>query len=275
MSAAFRFETDEGRSLMEANYVYGQNADDAERERLSHFRTFDTYTARRLDRIEITSGWRCLEVGAGQGAVAAMLAARAGPSGAIVAIDIDLRFLTGLPRNVEVRRHDIETSDLERMVYDLVHCRAVLMWLREPQRALQRMFSALKPGGWLLAEELDWGFCTLAQHSDAHWATEYLHGLFRRHEEAGIRHPYFGRTLPNLIAEAGFDNVEGDLAAAVATKGNSALELIRLTVHALRSPNTTLGESQADLDRLDAVLASPRVLVVGITSVGVMARKPT
>jgi SAM-dependent methyltransferase len=261
--------------MTNAEYVYGQNVDDAERERLSHLEDFlDTYTARRLDQIGIASGWRSLEVGAGHGSVARMLASRVGPSGAVVATDVDLRFLTELPSNVEVRRHDIETSDLGQALYDFIHCRAVLMWLREPGKALQRMISALKPGGWLLAEELDWGFCTLGQHLDALWATEYMHNLFRRHEAAGIRHPYFGRTLPALVAAAGFDNLGGDLAGAVATEGHSALEVIRLTVRALRAPSAALGESAVDLDRLGAVLASPRVIVVGITSVGVTARKP-
>lgn len=261
--------------MTEAKYVYGQNVDDAERERLSHLEAFfDTYTVGRLDQIGMTSGWRCLELGAGQGSVARMLARRVGPSGAVVATDIDLRFLTGLPSNVEVRRHDIETSDLGQVLYDFIHCRAVLMWLREPAKALHRILSALKPGGWLLAEELDWGFCTLAEHPDAEWATEYLHALFKRHEAAGIRHPYFGRTLPALVAGAGFANLEGDLAAAVAAEGNSALEVIRLTVRALRAPSTAIGESAVDLDRLDAVLANPRAIAVGIASVGVKARKP-
>ena len=76
----------------------------------------------------------------------------------------NLRFLTGLPPNVEVRRHDVESDDLGETLYDFIHCRAVLMWLREPEKALQRMFSALKPGGRLLAEEMDWGFCDFGGH---------------------------------------------------------------------------------------------------------------
>jgi len=256
--------------MSKATYVFEQNADDAERERLSHFAAFlDAYTARRLDHGGIAPGWRCLEIGAGQGSVATMLADRVGPSGAVVATDIDLRFLRGLPGNVEVRRHDIETDALGDTLYDFIHCRAVLMWLREPGKALRRIFSALKPGGRLLAEELDWGLCDFGGHADAGWATNYMHGLFKRHEAAGIRHPYFGRTLPAHVASAGFANLEGDLAAAVAAEGNSALEVIRLTVRALRAPSISLGESPVDLDRLDAVLANPQIIAVGITSVGV------
>ena len=260
---------------MSSQYVFLQNVDEEERKRLSHFEAYlDGYTAQRLERIGIGAGWNCLEVGAGRGSVAKMLSSRVGASGSVLAADIDLRFLAGLPRNVEVRRHDIEAEDLGRSLYDLVHCRAMLMWLRQPARALQRMMLALKPGGWLLAEELDWGFCTVGGHPDAGWATEYVHELFERHEAAGIRHPYFGRTLAAFVAEAGFADLSGELAATIGLEGSAALEVISLTVRALRAPSLALKESAADLDRLDAALANPRAIVVGITSIGVQARKP-
>jgi SAM-dependent methyltransferase len=258
-----------------SQYVFLQNVDEEERKRLSHFEAYlDGYTAQRLDRIRIAAGWRCLEVGAGRGSVAKMLSSRVGASGSVLAADIDLRFLTDLPANVKVRRHDIETEDLGEALYDLSHCRAMLMWLRDPAKALQRMMLALKPGGWLLAEELDWGFCTVGGHADAGWATEYMHELFKRHEAAGIRHPYFGRTLAAFVAEAGFADLSGELAATIGLDSSAALEVIRLTVRALRAPSISLGESASDLDRLDAVLASPQAIVVGITSIGVQARKP-
>jgi SAM-dependent methyltransferase len=257
-----------------SQYVFLQNVDEEERKRLSHFEAYlDGYTAQRLDRIGIAAGWRCLEVGAGRGSVAKMLSSRVGASGSVLAADIDLRFLTELPANVKVRRHDIETEDLGEALYDLIHCRAMLMWLRDPAKALQRMMLALKPGGWLLAEELDWGFCTVGGHPDAGWATEYMHELFKRHEAAGIRHPYFGRTLAAFVAEAGFADLNGELAATIGLDTSAALEVIRRTVRALRAPSISMGESASDLDRLDAVLASPQAIVVGITSIGVQARK--
>src|SRR5262245_1475789 len=149
--------------MTEAKYVYGQNVDDAERERLSHLEAFfDTYTVGRLDQIGMTSGWRCLELGAGQGSVARMLARRVGPSGAVVATDIDLRFLTGLPSNVEVRRHDIETSDLGQMLYDFVQRCAALVCPREPRSAAPRRFPAHPPGAWPRGAARVWVLCPLA-----------------------------------------------------------------------------------------------------------------
>src|SRR5205814_1252413 len=57
--------------------------------------------------------------------------------------------------NLEVRRHNIATDGLPEAAFDLTHARAVLTHLPERWQALQRMVSALKPGGWLLVEEVD------------------------------------------------------------------------------------------------------------------------
>src|SRR5262249_31780484 len=68
--------------------------------------------------------------------------------GHVVATDIDPRFLARPElAGVEVRRHDILRDLLETRHYDLIHCRALLMHLREPERALARMVAALRPGG--------------------------------------------------------------------------------------------------------------------------------
>lgn len=121
-------------------------------------RTLDPLTVRRLDRLGVGAGWRCLEVGAGAGSIARWLAERVGLSGLVVATDIDVSQLAEptLP-NLQVRRHNILEDELEPASYDLVHCRALLMHLADPQLALTRMAAALRSGGWLCIEELDGG----------------------------------------------------------------------------------------------------------------------
>jgi hypothetical protein len=66
---------------------------------------FDAGTIRHLESCGIGTGWRCLEIGGGGGSIARWLADRVGPSGRVVATDIDTRFLDALddPR-IEVRR---------------------------------------------------------------------------------------------------------------------------------------------------------------------------
>ena len=53
----------------------------------------DPTTFAHLDRIGVGAGWRCLEVGAGGGSVAAWLGERVGPTGHVLALDLDLRHL--------------------------------------------------------------------------------------------------------------------------------------------------------------------------------------
>jgi predicted O-methyltransferase YrrM len=89
-------------------YVLADVEADAELERLHLLEAgCDPGTIRCLETIGVTAGWRCLEVGAGAGSIARWLAQRVGPAGQIVAVDIDPRYLTGLPGNVAVRATDI------------------------------------------------------------------------------------------------------------------------------------------------------------------------
>ncbi|MGH3558687.1 MAG: class I SAM-dependent methyltransferase, partial [Mycobacterium sp.] len=116
----------------------------------------DPHTRRYLDAIGVGTGWRCLEVGAGAGAMACWLAERVGPTGHVVATDIDPRYLGNLCQpNVEVRQCDIARDDVEPESCDLVHCRFVLMHLDDPADVLRRMVRALRPGGWLVAADPD------------------------------------------------------------------------------------------------------------------------
>lgn len=117
---------------------------------------FDAGTRRHLEERGVGDGWHCLEVGAGGGSIASWLSDRVGPAGRVVATDIDPRFLESSRRpNLEVHRHDIRVDRLPQAAFDLVHSRLVLMHLPEREEALARMISALKPGGWLVDEELD------------------------------------------------------------------------------------------------------------------------
>jgi len=136
-----------------------QNARAVQRERLAALaEALDPGTVRQLVSIGVGRGWRCLEVGAGGGSIAAWLSERVGDGGAVVATDLDTTVLRERSRpNLEVRVHDVLEDELPDGSFDLVHLRLLPAWLSEPQRALQRLASALRPGGWMLAEEMDFG----------------------------------------------------------------------------------------------------------------------
>jgi SAM-dependent methyltransferase len=140
-------------------YFWSDHDADPELTRLKLIEQFnDPSTFRHLDAIGVAEGWRCLEVGAGAGSVARWLSQRVGPAGNVVAADLDVRFLGDISaQNVEVRRCDITQDPIEPSSYDLVHARNLLMHLRDPVAVLRRLTAALKPGGWLMTEDVDNG----------------------------------------------------------------------------------------------------------------------
>jgi SAM-dependent methyltransferase len=166
----------------------------------------DPHTFQYLDAIGVGMGWRCLEVGAGGGSVVRWLSDRVGPTGQVVAADVDPRFLDDLCEpNVEVRRCDITVDDVEPASYDLVHSRLLLMHLRDPADVLRRMAAALRIGGWLVAEEPDNG--VVGSVDPAHPLAEIFDRCYRNRIEsipaaAGID-MRFGKVLPAYMEALG------------------------------------------------------------------------
>src|SRR3954447_22518034 len=143
-------------------YVFGEHADDAELQRLRLVEGWaDQTTTESLRKTGVRRGWRCLEVGAGAGSIARWMSDAVAPAGAVVAADLNPRFLDDMPDNVEVRRHDLMSDDLEVGAFDVAHSRLLLMHLPDPTAALKKIVAAVKPGGWLVTEEADWGLFAL------------------------------------------------------------------------------------------------------------------
>lgn len=117
---------------------------------------FDPTTFRHLERLGIGPGWRCWEVGAGGTSVVSWLARRVGPTGAVLATDIDTSRMDTVARPpVEVRTHDVGAEEPPGRGFDLVHARLVLVHVPDRERALRSMIDALRPGGRLLIEDAD------------------------------------------------------------------------------------------------------------------------
>jgi len=142
-----------------SNYIF-ENAGQPTGQRFTSLETlYDPWTIRHLDTTGIGSGWQCWEVGGGGGSTAAWLAERCGKAGHVLVTDIDPRFLTALATlnqpTIEIQRHDIGTDPLPTQPFDLIHARLVLIHVPAHELALERMVTALKPGGWLVIEDFD------------------------------------------------------------------------------------------------------------------------
>jgi SAM-dependent methyltransferase len=233
----------------------------------------DSSTISHLDAIGVGPGWRCLEVGAGAGSIASWLGTRVGPTGSVLATDVNVDRLGNLPGNVEVRPHDIRHDELPPAAYDLVHCRFVLMHLADPAAALKKMTSSLRPGGWIVVEEGDFGLLEFAGGAEPARATEVLHTLHAQWAAAGTVNSYFGRQLPGLVLALGLESFGVDVSTPTGGPGHPAYEAIRLAWPNIRAGFAATGTSEDDLRCIDITLADS-TFVIGITTVGVRGRLP-
>jgi len=142
-----------------SNYIF-ENAGQQASQRFTSLETlYDPWTIRHLEATGIGPGWQCWEVGGGRGSIATWLGERCGKAGYVLVTDIDPRFLVELATldhsHIEVQRHDIGTDPLPAQPFDLIHARLVLIHVPAREQTLQRLVTALKPGGWLVVEDFD------------------------------------------------------------------------------------------------------------------------
>jgi SAM-dependent methyltransferase len=266
--------------MTENRYLAMDSPEAFERERLALLTQFaDPITTRRLTELGVGPGWRCLDVGAGDGSVARWLARRVGSEGHVVATDLNPRFLSehGLP-NLEIRRHNILEEDLEAAYYDLVHCRALLMHLPDPVRALRRLVNAVRPGGWLLVEEAD-GTASFGAaepgHPRAAGFDRRSRVLWAALKANGTMDLDFGRRLP-----ARFEALEiGDLGHEGVTLtgrgGDPMARFHHMTDELVRGRFVAAGVlTEADFDELKQAYNDRSFWFVGLTLFGAWGRRP-
>jgi ubiquinone/menaquinone biosynthesis C-methylase UbiE len=192
---------------------------------------WDAGTFRHLEALGVNPNHRCLEIGAGGGSVATWLSERAG---SVLATDLETRYLTEGP-NLEVRTHDLLAHELPKEEFDLVHLRQVLAWLPDRVEALRRLNATLKPGGVVLAEEMDFG--TVAPDPRMPHAELLLRAIDAHNEALVARSgfdPHYGRKLVGDMEAAGFTDIHGEGRATMWRGTNAGGRIWVLTLSQLR-----------------------------------------
>ncbi len=146
-----------------------------------------------LERLGIGSGWKCADVGAGGGDVAVALAEIVGKTGRVYAVDSDPRTRDVVAAAAAAHSQVIAITQagedlLLPEAVDLAFCRFLLMHVYEPSAVLERMRRAVRPGGFLVAQEP----ITSAGRID---------GMPLSMPDA--RHPDVGALLPALVKRVG------------------------------------------------------------------------
>lgn len=234
----------------------------------------DAATTRRLSSLGLAVGWRCLELGAEAGSIACWLATRVAPSGQVVATDIDLRFLQDANRpNLEVRRHDIRTDALESGAYDLVHCRNLLVHLPNPEQIARRTVAALRPGGWLMAEEPDLtGMVAVSRdHPAADTFDSFVRSAYVPHSFAG-----FAKSLPLLTGRLGLTDCGHEVTGSIVRGGEPRARLHAETLRRSRTAHLAGGDiTEEEYERLDRALHDPAFAYLAHLSVAAWGRRPS
>ncbi len=154
--------------------------------------------ATALFRLGLGAGWRCVDVGAGGGDVSVALAEMVGRDGRVYAVDSDPASRDEVARAAAAHAQVIaltqagEDLSLPEEV-DLAFCRFLLLHVLEPAAVLGMMTSAVRPGGWVVAQEP----ITSAGR---------IGGSVMSMPDA--RHPDIGALLPALVRDAGLDVVD-------------------------------------------------------------------
>jgi SAM-dependent methyltransferase len=241
-----------------------------ERRRLDLFAAhLDPITKRRIGRLGLAPEVCCLEIGGGRGSIAQWLCQDVAPRGQVTATDLDTGFLSELSLpNLTVLRHDLRTDDFSEESFGLVHVRAVLMHITDRMAALRRIASWLAPGGWLVAEEADFGMW-LADY-DPIWAAHPVawHEAFP-HGSLGQ-----GRALLRQIHQLGLADIGADAELDIVQPGTELAEFYQRSIATLSEPMISAGVMTTnEAARLAGRATDPDFLGCGFAFIGVWGRR--
>jgi precorrin-6B methylase 2 len=237
----------------------------------------DGWTRHVLGGLGVSSGWRCLEVGAGSGTVAAWLARQvssgdADVTGSVLATDLDMRFLDHLAvPGLNVLRHDLVNDPLPAGSFDLIHARFVLEHLPEREEVLDRLAQALAPGGWLVVESL--ARFPVEAALDEDFRTAMLTVEWVLAQTIGTDFTW-SRSLPGALGGRGLDCVGGASYVPLTGLGNASAQCWSLTLEQLTPRILELGLTTNEvLARTQALLADPRFNDLGHGTLSVWGQR--
>jgi len=213
-------------------------------------------TERLLATAGLRAGMRVLDFGCGSGEVTRRMAALVGAEGGeVVGIDLDPSILRLARREAEdsnlpvIFRH-LGAEELEEVAtYDFAYARYLLSHLRHPERALEAMARALRPGGRLAVEDIFFpGHVCYPPNAAFDRYVELYQAVVR----AKGADPAIGPRLMDMALEAGLIEVQVELVVPVFRDGEGK-RIGQVTVEHIRE--AALGAGLATSTEVDAIVA--------------------
>lgn len=231
-------------------YVMGRTS--AEYERLRRqAKALEPSTAALLDRIGLTAGMHCLDVGCGPGEVMRLMGQRVGAAGRVVGIDLDARLgneTVGILRAAGESQFDFVGGDIHAIdsipgaPFDVVYARLVLIHSPNPQALLRAMYRWVKPGGCLVVQDYDFRTLDAYPHSEPIEAfRRVFQGVFER---AGLD-TQIGHKLPWHFVEAGLGTPDGGDVSGILASMEQSWEMAAAVYQSLLPLALKLGVTTA------------------------------
>ena len=204
-------------------------------------------------------GEHILDVGCGPGFYAPELLEEVGPDGHVVGVDSSPQMLAVATErcagrdHAEFRQGEATALPVDDAAFDGAVCVQVLEYVADATAALAEIRRALKPGGRIVAWDVDWS--TVSWHSSDPDRMRRVLEAWDSH----LVHPALPRTLGARLRAAGFDDVgfEGHVFAtgelSPETYGGGMTEGIRTYISGQPGlvPADELDAWAADLQQLD------------------------
>jgi len=201
-------------------------------------------------------GMSCLDIGCGSGDVTLKMAALVGAEGHVVGVDRDQTILQlarheadkeGLP----VTFQRLEAEELaEESAYDLVFARYLLSHLPRPQRAVEVMVRAARPGGRLVLEDVFFSGHICYPSNAAFDRFVELYQAVARMKEGGDA--AIGVRLLGMALEAGLEEVRVGLVLPTFREGEGKW-VTRVTMEHIRE--AAVGARLASDPEVDKVVS--------------------
>ena len=261
---------------MASSYIFSETQFQSELERLQALeKVSDTASQRQMLATGLTTGWKCLEVGAGAGSMMRWMSEKVGLSGEVTAIDLDTRFVENTSlSNVEIIKADINQVTLTN--FDLIHARNILIHLKDYQDTVAKMLSMLKPGGWLILEEPDFS------------ATRFISGTEREHEAVNkvnqaicqmFAHQgkdyALGIHLPELLQQLNIQQLQVNNDVPISRGGSDIATMMKLSALQLSEKYKATGiATDEDIQIYCQFAQNPTSWGIFVATVGVSGQKP-
>ena len=266
-----------------SHYIYGLGSE-AEYQRLvRQGERYEEDTRTTFEKAGISEGMRVLDVGCGVGEVSRVVADLVGPKGNVVAIDVDPGALAFARNHVPAPNVEFRCSTIDDFSdpadFDAVVGRFILMHLKNPVSALQKLASNVRSGGIICFVE-PWHGISLS-HPRVEAFHAFMEGGFQAMRAAGAHLEMGARLYADFIA-AGLPAPKLHTPASVSVGGDN--EFFELLLESARSGiRATVPEAQRDavLAQVEGMgkamrdeAASKRATILLMVMIGAWSRKP-